>query len=273
MSTLRAGALVAALAVVAGCTSEPKKDDPGKPRTQAPGDVDMRDYLQGVLLVAWPKDGAGLKVGDWLEVKNVSGGKTTVNRIAVVAAAGDLFKIEEQSDGFLGFIEGLTVQKADGKVVEAIAAKKGEKGKPIKLGAASIAAPSSGTTTEETVTVAAGNFASRKTVIAGQLSETSVWVGKDGDARGIVVKEASDDVTLRELKALALDDYVISGRSMKIKALHATYSDGSESWFVRDAQVPFYGSGDATWVKQSRGGTTTELSWGDGAKPDIDWAN
>ncbi len=272
-------ALVLALAGTIGCSSDPKPDDPKpngtKPKEQS--DVDMRDYLQSTLIVAWPKESAGLKPGQWLEIKNTTGGKTATMRIAIVADAGTHWKVEESAStvgggegAFLGFIEGLTVDKATGKVTEAIAARKGEKGKAIKLGPEPAAQATTPTTSDESVTVAAGTFSATKTVVAGQLSETVTWVGKDADAKGIPLKESSDDTVLRELKALAVEDFTAGGKA--IKAVHATYSDGSETWFVRGVAVPFYGTGDATWVKQSRGGTTTELNWGDDAKAEIDWA-
>lgn len=267
--------LVALALASSGCSSDqPKKDDDKKPATTTqatPGDVDMRDYLQGVLLVAWPKDGAGLKAGSWLEIKNTTGGKSSVSRVAVVGEAGPLVKVEERSEGFQGYIEGLTVQKEDGKVVGAVAAKKGEKGKDIKVGPAPLVAAKTSTTSDDSVTVAAGTYAASKTVTPGQLSDATVWVGKDGDAKGILLKEASDETTLRELKSLVAEDLSVGGKP--IKALHATYSDGSETWFVRGVVVPFQGQGgdEALWVKQTRGGTTTELSWGDDAKPEIDW--
>jgi hypothetical protein len=278
-----AGALALALAFATGCSSD---DDAKKPETSAtdsststtPGNIDLRDYLPSTLLVAWPKEGAGLKRGQWLETKNTSIGKdgkpsSSTTRVAIVGEEGPHFLVEESGSSdeiFHGFIEGLTVEKATGKVVAAIAAKKGEKGKSIKLGPEPAPATSANVTTaDETVTVPAGTFAATKTTTAGMLSETCVWVGKDADARGIPVKETSDETVLRELKSLAVEDFAVGGKTLK--ATHATYSDGSESWFVRNVSVPFHGTGTTTWVKQSRGGTTTELAWGDDAKPEIDW--
>ena len=274
-------ALVLAL-LAAGCSSDDKKPDDSKSTMgdtkPEKTDVDMREYLQSTLLVSpWPKESAGLKRGQWLEIKNASAGKTSTMRIAIVGEEGPNFLVEESATvtgggegAFLGFIEGLTIEKATGKVVAAVAAKKGEKGKSIKLGPEPVVQATTPTTADESVTVAAGTFAATKTVIAGQLSETATWVGKDGDAKGVVLKEASDDAVLRELKVLANEDATIGGKPLKVT--HATYSDGSETWFVRGVAVPFYGTGDTTWVKQSRAGTTTELAWGEDAKPEIDWA-
>jgi hypothetical protein len=267
--------------LAAGCSSDDKKPDDSKPTngTAKPEktDVDMREYLQGTLVVPWPKDGAGLKAGQWVEIKNTSAGKSSTLRVAIVGDEGARLRVEESGtatgggeSAFLGFIEGLTVEKATGKVVEAVAARKGEKGKPIKIGPDAAAPATAPTATDESVTVAAGTFSATKTVVAGQLSETATWVGKDADAKGIPLKESSDDTILRELKALAIEDLAVGGRTLK--ATRATYSDGSETWFVRGVVVPFYGTGDTTWVKQSRGGTTTELGWGEDAKPEIDWA-
>lgn len=277
----RFAALVLVLAVATGCSSDETKPDSNGSNTtvtKPPESTDLRDSTLGVLLITpWPKDGAGVQTGQWRETRFTSSGVTTVNRVAVVGEAGPLLKIEETSTStgqsstlFNGFVAGLTVEKATGKVVEAIAAKKGEKGKEIKVAPTTAATegPAS-TSTDESVTVAAGTYPATKTVTAGQLSETVVWVGKDGDVQGISLRESSDDTVLRELKSIVSEDLTVSGKP--VKTFHATYSDGSEAWFVRGPGVPF-ATTDLVAVKQSRAGTTIELSWGDDAKPEIDWA-
>src|SRR4029077_6447268 len=81
----------------------------------------------------WPADGAGLKQGLWVKQTTTSGKTPSTILTAVVGAAGDLFKIEVVNPLTMGdYIKGLTVKKA-GNVTKAIAGKKGEKGKEIKV--------------------------------------------------------------------------------------------------------------------------------------------
>jgi len=271
---MRRALLATLLVTVLGCSSSDTKPtgetDHAKPLDPQ---ADPRDFLRAEPIAPWPKDGAGLKAGVWVERRIASDGKTVTRRTAVVGEAGPLLKVEKSlsDNSYLGFIEGLTVQRADGKVLEAIAAKKGEKAKPIKVDPASSEtpplAPPSG---DEKITVAAGTFETTKTV-TGELTTTTTWIGKDGDARGLVVKWSDDLAGDRELKTLAVEDATVAGRPLK--AVHATYSDGSEEWWVRDLEVPFYAKLDMTLVKQVRAGTTMELAWGEDAKPEIDWGN
>lgn len=285
MRTARLAATLLALALF-GCSSEAKKPENGATGgTSGPlaPEPDKRDFLEAVLLAPWPKDGVGLKPGFWVEERTTAGGNTTTKRIAIVAEAGDLVKLEQSAsdNALLGYTEGLTVQKATGKIVEAVAAKKGDKAKPIKIrategstavtGPATAEPPKTPATSDESVTVPAGTFAATKLVVSGALSDTTTWIAKEGDAKGLVVKWADDVAGSRELKSVALEDAILAGKS--VKAVHAIYSDASEEWWVRDLTVPFYGQPRLSWLKRIRAGATTELAWGEDAKPEIDWTN
>jgi hypothetical protein len=263
-----AGAFLA-LALLSACSSEPKKDAT-KPQQAA----DERDALQAALLVPWPKDGAGLKAGSWIEIQNQSAsaaGKVSRTRVAVVGETGDTLQLEESGDASLGFIEGLTVAKADGKIAQAVAGKKGEAGRPIKIGPAPTPPAAPPTGTDESVTVPAGTYAATKTVISGQLSDTSIWVAKEGDAQGLTVKWSDDMAGTRELKTLAKEDLTVAGKP--VPTTHATFSDGSEEWWVRGLPVPFVAHDGLALVKSIRAGNTYEATWGDDAKAELDGGN
>ncbi len=271
---MRRALVAAVLVLVCGCSTDSKKPETGGggggDAKLAP-DPDKRDFLQASL-ASWPAGGAGLKVGFWVEETNTTAGKSAVRRLAVVAEAGDLLKIEKSAtdDSYQGYIEGLTVQRADGKITDAVAAKKGEKPRGIKIGAVPPETPAPPPGTDEAVSVPAGTFATTKTVVSSMVSEETTWTGKDGDVQGLVVKWSDDNGLSRELKSIGTE-YLTLGKNA-VKALHAIYSDGSEEWWVRGLEVPFHGSSGMTRVKKMRGGTTTELVWGNDAKPEIDWS-
>jgi hypothetical protein len=274
---MRRGLFAAVLVIVCGCSSDPKKpsNNGGGGNTKLAPEPDKRDFLQAAPLAGWPAGGAGLKAGFWVEEMNVTAGKSAVRRLAVVAEAGDLLKIEKSAtdDSYQGFIEGLTVQRADGKITEAVAARKGEKPKPIKIGGASPEASAPAPPgTDEQVTVPAGTFATVKTVVSSTLSEVTTWTGKEGDVAGIVVKWSDDNGLSRELKSIeTVTGLRVRDDKRELVALHAVYSDGSEEFWVQHLELPFHGQGAMTCVLKIRGGTTTGLTWGEDAKPEIDW--
>jgi hypothetical protein len=281
---VKLSAAVVALSMAAGCAAFESKDDSNKNQNkpasgggasgggQAAAQPDMREYMQAMSpMMMWPKDGSGMAVGTWTEQK-MSGTVNGTTRYAVVEDAGDKLKIEMTGQATQGYIEGLVVQKADGKVVEAWAGKKGEKPKKIKIMEMAQQKAEAPPMTDEDCTVAAGTFKCKKCDIKLPNGTMTTWAGCDGDGNGVSVKvKSADGKGDYELKTLAMEDVTAGGKSMKAK--HAAYSNGMEMWMV-DAHPAFFSAAEGMCaVKMVASGMTTELNWGDGAKPEMDWAN
>jgi hypothetical protein len=223
---------------------------------------DMREYMQAMSPMMGTKD--GLKKGLWVTQK-MDGAAKGETKYAVVDETADSWMIEMEGMATQGYIQAMVVNKKDGKVTEAYAAKKGEKLKKIKV--MEMAAPVAGETptTDEDVTVKAGSFKAKKAV-SGDITS---WSGVDGDAKGVMLKmtNAKDAKQDMELTALAPEDYKNGDQPVKTK--HATYSNGTEYW-IADMTIPFAGSGYAV---MKTGGMTISYTWGEGAKAQLDWKN
>lgn len=281
MKITKLGALVCGVALMAGCPAPDikgdKKDENKGGSGQASGGgasggggggggaaaVDMRDYMQVMTpYPGWPKDASVLKPGLWVEMNMAGTGFKSKTRVSVVGEAGDSIKLEVGPDTN-GYIQGLTVNKADGKVTAAVAAKKGEKPKAIKIAEMPKQGPApEPTVTDEDVTVAAGTFKSKKSVVKVGGKDYTSWVGVDGDVKDVLLKSGEPAYELKA--APTMED--VKG----MKAKHLVYSNGSEMWMVAD-YAPFYGAPTGTNVKSVNAGTTMEVSWGKDAKPELDW--
>jgi hypothetical protein len=279
---VKLSAAVVALSMAAGCAgiggaaqpapAEKKSDSKPAGGGQAAAAPDMRDYMQAMSpMFNWPKDASGMAVGTWVESKSTGPANSTTH-YAIVEDAGDKLKIEMTGSSTQGYIEGLVVAKADGKVVEAWAGKKGEKPKKIKIMEMAVQKSDAPPTTDEDCTVAAGTFKCKKCDIKLPNGTMTTWAGCEGDGDCVSVKvKSADGKSDYELKALAMEDMTAAGKPMKAK--HASYSNGMEMWLV-DAHPPLLTSGVGLCpVKLIASGMTTELNWGDGAKPEMDWAN
>ncbi|HZU97462.1 MAG TPA: hypothetical protein VFF73_12250 [Planctomycetota bacterium] len=261
---MRSATLLVAILLAAGCGSSETKDN----RLQnPPPEADPRDQLQGTLdNVPWPKDGKGLSPGVYLEETRTKTGAavssgSSVTRVTVVADAGESMKVEVfLGNRSLGYVLGLSVKKADGTILDACAAKKGEKAKPIKVAPpVEKAVP---TVSDESVDTPVGTYACTKSVVSSMIGDHTIWVGKDADARGILIKESDDNAGTRTLKKLEI---------VKDNCVHALYDDGSEGLYKRDPSIPFYGVSGTALIGEVREGTTVERAWGSGAQPSIDW--
>jgi hypothetical protein len=261
---MKTATLLVALLVAAGCGSSETKDN--RPQNPPP-EADPRDQLQGTLdNVPWPKDGKGLAAGVFLEETRTRTGAavssgSSVTRVTVVADTGESMKVEVfLGTRSLGYVLGLTVKKADGTILDACAARKGEKGKTIKV--APLAEKPVPTVSDESVDTPVGTYACTKSVVSSMIGDHTTWVGKDADARGILIKEADDNAGTRTLKKLEV---------AKEQCVHAVYDDGSEGLYKRDPSIPFYGVSGTALIGEVREGTTVERAWGTGAQPWIDW--
>lgn len=286
---LKTSALALALSfATTGCISTPdvktddKKDD--KKDSKAGGDAkagggggggapayDPRDSMMAMSpMIGFPKDGAGVKEGLWV-TRTSSGAAKNTEKWAVVGDAGDSVWIEYQGTGTQGFIQGLIVKKADGVVTKAVAGKKGEKGKDIKI--FTLPATKAGEpppTTDEDCAVKAGSFKSKKMVLKMGETTNTTWSGVDGDTAGVMLK-SSDGKNDYELTAIASEEVQVGGKATKVK--HLTYSNGWEYWTAPDVQAPFvsYGGVGGTQVKTVMMGNTSVADWGEGAKAELDW--
>ena len=218
----------------------------------------------------WPKDGAGLKQGFWVSSKISGTGYSMESKFAVVAAAGDIMKLELTDAGTpKGYIKAETV-KSTGEVAWAGVGKKGDKPKNIDVKPTPAgAAPAAPTVTDEDVTVKAGTFKSKKSVstmtVAGKDYTTTSWSGTDGDTKDVMLKMVSGTTTSELSEAPAMEDWTCSGKTYKVK--HLKYSDGRETWTLADSW-PFVGA----VAKSVASGSTTEITgMGDDAKAELNW--
>jgi hypothetical protein len=223
-------------------------------------------------MIGWPtKDQAMLKEGLSVESKSAGAGYKTATKYAIVGMAGDAVKVEVSGDATQGFIQALTVNKADGKVTKAQAGKKGDKLKDIKI--APLPEQKAGEApagTDEDVAVKAGSFKSKKVVTKSAMGggDITTWSGVDGDTAGVLLK-SSDGKNDYELTSVKVEDMTIGGKGYKVK--HVAYSNGMEMWTIGDVNVPFISYGMGTTVKMVAGGNTTENTWGEGAKAELEW--
>jgi hypothetical protein len=228
---------------------------------------------------SWPKDGAGLKKGWFFEKTLRSGGTQTKIRWAVVDQAGDVYKVETNSMlygsqygpltitlslaamGADDFSKSIEINK-DGTVRNAYFGKAGSKILPIKVNAARDGpeddAPKP-VESDEPVTVAAGTFKAHKTVKQwsvrerGQSGSTTWWMGKEGDAKDVLLKVDSGSAESRFELAKApteIVDWQCGASTYKVRRL--TYSNKLETlslvepWPIVGAIVK-WGTGPNSW--------------------------
>lgn len=214
----------------------------------------------------WPKDGAGLKQGWWVSQKMSGTGFTQESRWAVVAAAGDVMKLEMQGGQTpKDYILAETVKKT-GEVSWAGVGKKGEKPKDLKVeNTPTSTPPEAPAATDEDVTVKAGTFKSKKSVAKFPGGESVTWMGTDGDVKDVVLKNTMMGQAYELAEAPAMEDWTCSGKTYKVK--HLKYTNGQEQWLLADAW-PFV----SVTAKSITSGTTIEITgMGEDAKPDLNW--
>lgn len=172
-------------------------------------------------------------VGQWVETEMAASGMTMKSRMAVVHDAGDAWVIEidnqmNQKDLMIAAF----VNKETGDTTKAYV---GNRGKDAKEKAVTPpTTPPAGeapTPTDEEVTVPAGTFAAKKTVMEVGGGTYTSWVGAEGsDAAGILLKsenpQGKDELT-------KLEDATVEVTGGSFETRHLTYSSGMELWMAK----------------------------------------
>ncbi len=224
------------------------------------------------------------KVG-WMAERTIdAGGQKLVESYAVVADAGDSWKIESQSPTIgamaasfpelKGALLGLTVRKADGVVTKAVMGKPGEAGKEIKIAAAGEApATTEQTGTPDRVTIGIGTFDAMKFTSG----ETTTWTGSSGETNGVLLKSQGGGQDY-ELSAMPKKDTKDVG-GVSVATTELVYSNDMKMWLTDNEIVGCVFGGGKTpdgkrvgLFRSESGGAVTEVTGlKTDAKPELKW--
>jgi hypothetical protein len=224
------------------------------------------------------------KVGWMAERTTEANGQKLVESYAVVADAGDSWKIESKSPTIdamaasfpelKGALMGLTVRKADGVVTKAVMGKPGEAGKEIKIAAAGEApATTAPTGTPDRVTIGIGTFDATKHTSG----ETTTWVGSSGDTNGVLLKSQGGGQDYELTAAPKQDTKDVGGVSVSTTEL--AYSNGMKLWMTDNEIIGCIFGGGATpdgkrvgLFRSEAGGAVTEVTGlKTDAQPELKW--
>lgn len=263
------------VALTAGCglfapKPEENQQEQGGEQPQAQGGgVDPTTFVQAPGRVTVCPDA---KVG-WMAEKTIEqSGQKLVESYAIVADAGDSWKIESQSPTvsamaaqfpeLQGQLMGLTVRKADGVVTRAVLGKPGEAGKEIQVAVAPDAQPASAPEgTPDRVTIGIGTFDAMKFTSG----ETTTWSGTSGETAGVLLKSQGGNQDY-ELTALPKKDTKDVG-GVSVETTELAYSNGMKMWLTNNEIITCIFGGGASaegkrtgMFRQESGGSTIAVT-------------
>lgn len=275
----RAIIFVAAL-IGAGCSTTEPQPEPEGPASQAqveaaadPMAGQQSSVLQAYQAPARIPVSPALRVGWHATQKTTQFGQEYVTSYAIVGEQGDTWLVEHVNPGFAALLAGypelegtrlgLTVRKADGRVLKAVAGKPGEKGTELQVTEdIPLQSPPAPQGVRERVAVPAGTFQALRTESAG----TTVWTGLDGAVEGVVLK-----MTGAQEKALTVAPTEEKARvgDVELSVIRTAYDDGEEVWTTLQPAVH-------TWFRGSFRHRTAQMEravveLGTGAQPTLAW--
>lgn len=212
------------------------------------GGVDPTTFVQAPGRVPVCPDA---KVGWMAQRTTEASGQKLVESYAIVADAGDSWKIESQSPtidamaasfpDLKGALMGLTVRKSDGVVTKAVMGKPGEAGKEIKIAAAGdVAATTAPEGTADRVTIGIGTFDAMKHTSG----DVTTWVGTSGETNGVLLKSQGGPQDY-ELSAMPKNDTKDVG-GVSVQTTELAYSNGMKLWMTDNEIIACVFGGGAT---------------------------
>lgn len=272
------GLMALAMIATTGCElfgsavkKEEKKEDKPAAAPAAP-QIDYRDYVTvpGQLTI-----GEGAKVGYAVVAESDAAGTKSQVMTAIVNETDEVWHIETTQTvsampQLKGYLIGMVVNKADGKVTKAFCGKPGEDVKDIKISPYQEPPKTpEGTDTEVTLTTAIGGPHKAKMV---EISGNKSYSGLEGELKGVPLKyeAAQGAYELEKVEAAKMD---VGGTEIDIKKIILT--SGTQFWVTENpvisAMSPYGANNWGRAALASKGYSLTIVKMSDAHKKELKW--